>query len=123
MTKYCRTINNNELMTRPACKLVSAVCSIFSGNKKTLLALVAAFAVSSMVFYIIQVNNLATSGFEVRKLEDQITQLKEENKKLELTAIELQSIANVRPKIEKLNFVEVANIKYIDNTGATFAQR
>lgn len=123
MIKYCFTIRHNEIITRPSCKLASLVVSFLRENNKTILALIAAFAVSMMIFYVIQVNNLATSGFEVRKLENQITQLKEENKKLELTVIELQSISNVRTKIEKLNFVEVDNMKYIDNSRAAFAQK
>ena len=97
--------------------------NLLLNHKKTFLALFAAFVVSFIIFYIIQVNNMATQGFEVRKLEDEITQLKNENKQFQLQVVQLQSMANLKQRAEKLNLVEATDIRYLDITGAAFAQK
>lgn len=81
------------------------------------------FAVSFLMIYLIQVNKVATTGFEIRALEDQITELNDENRELELQLVELRSMKNLSKKITDLNLVDANDISYINISGPTVAQR
>lgn len=83
-----------------------------------------AIAVVCFIFsYLIQINNLATTGFEMREVEDQIAQIKEENKKLELELVKYQSMGYLNSRAKELGMVEVSEIKYLDTIGTSFAFR
>ncbi len=73
------------------------------------------------LFYLAQANQTATKGYEIRALEDQLETLREEQKKLELKAAELQSVRNVEEGSRQLNMVPVEKVVYLTPGGSAVA--
>ena len=67
------------------------------------------------VAYLGIINTTAVKGYEVRKVEQQIEELRKENKQLEIQEAELNSFYNIKDNIENLNMVESEDVVYIDN--------
>jgi len=79
--------------------------------------------VFSVVTYLIQVNKIAAYGFEIKDLEKQINVVKEENEKLAVKVVELQSMPVVQTKIADLGMTPVGEIVFLDSTGQIVARR
>ena len=76
----------------------------------------------SVVFaYLLQINHIAAKGFEIKKLEQKIDIVKEENERLALRMVDLKSAGNIQEKINKLNMVRIDKISYLNTTGAVVA--
>lgn len=71
----------------------------------------------SGVFYLYQVNSLATQGFEIKKIEKEIQTVEKENKQLQIREIELRSMNNIEKATEGLNLVNSSNVTYIEVAG------
>lgn len=71
--------------------------------------------------YLIQVNRTATSGFAVKDLNQQITELKENHQKLELRVADLQSLQQIQSATERLELVARTKLEYVQPTGGTVA--
>lgn len=65
-------------------------------------------------FYLTQTNLTATSGYEIKKLEQEIAQLQESNKNLNLAFIKLQSMDRIVSGAESLNLVPVDKVETIN---------
>ena len=90
-------------------------------TRKKNIAIVTLFGIviaSLAVVYLVQMNQIATIGYSIKKLDAKSVVLAEENKKVELEIIKAQSIANLDEKAAMLNMVPVGQIKYLD--GSTF---
>ena len=61
----------------------------------------------------------STKGYEISALRDQVGDLKEENKKLEIKAAELRSFENVNQSVEKFNMVKSNNVVYLKKVGGS----
>lgn len=68
------------------------------------------------LFYLIQSNQAATKGYEIRKLEEQQTQLLEETEKLKLQSAQLQSLKAIEGGTEELRMVPTKKVNYWSNT-------
>lgn len=68
-------------------------------------------------FYLYQVNDLATKGFEVRDLEKRIQSLEKEEKQMQIREVELRSMYNIEKSTEDLNLVNPSNITYLEING------
>lgn len=64
------------------------------------------------VAYLVQVNGLATKGYEIKKLEQKLTELKEIDKRLELEMTSLQSIQSIESEVKVLNLVPSSGVNY-----------
>lgn len=73
--------------------------------------------------YLMQINLTATKGYEIKDLESRLNQLQEENKKLNLSYVELQSMANILEQVPKLNLVATENIEILTPAGSVVALR
>jgi len=80
------------------------------------------FVASTTAFYLFQVNDLATKGFEVRDLENKIQELQKENKKLEIREVELTSMYSIEKSTESLGLVNSGNASYVE-MGGTVAMK
>lgn len=69
------------------------------------------------IFYLYQVNDLATKGYEVKEVENRIKELEEEGKKLRIRETELRSMYTIEKDTEDLNLVNSENISYIEVNG------
>ncbi len=69
-----------------------------------------------LLVYLVQVNSYSTKGFEIKSLERQISQLKEEQKQLQIQSAELQSFQRIQGDNAVVNMVPVSTISYIQTT-------
>ena len=76
------------------------------------------------LFFLVQVFQSSTTGYEVSDLQTQVEDLKEENKKLELQAAELKSLQGVEESVVEMNMVDVDRIVYVEQVDySTFAAK
>jgi hypothetical protein len=68
-------------------------------------------------FYLYQVNDLATKGFEIKKVENKIENLREKRKKLKIQETELKSMYNLEKEVKDMNLVNCSSISYIEHEG------
>lgn len=83
----------------------------------TLNFLVAALVCVLGVFYIFEINNMATKGYEIKALENQMGVLKKENEKLKIQEAELKSMYNIEEKTKDLNMVVPKDVSYLNLPG------
>ena len=75
------------------------------------------FAVLVGIFYIYSINNSATKGSNVLKMEKEIAQLKKQSEQLRIKEAELKSLYHIEEESKKLNMAEVSSISYIEKAG------
>lgn len=63
--------------------------------------------------YLFEVNALGTKGYQIRSMEQQIRQVQEDQKNLQLKVSDLQSITRIQQQAQSLNFVPTSNITYL----------
>lgn len=73
------------------------------------------------LFYLAQIFKSSTKGYDVSELEKKVTELKEQNTKLEIEAAELKSFKNIEESANQLNMVSISNIIYLTSSGSTVA--
>jgi len=69
------------------------------------------------VFYIFEVNNMATKGYEIDKLEKQLNELKKGNERLQIQAAELKSMYKIEEKTKELNMIAPKDVSYMNLPG------
>lgn len=84
--------------------------------------LATAFIASTTAFYLFQVNDLATKGYEIRDLENRIQDLEKENKRLEIREVELTSMYSIEKSTESLGLVSSGEASYVE-MGGTVAMK
>ena len=75
----------------------------------------------SGLLYLVQINSLATKGYEMKNLDEQISELKSKNKRLEIQIAELSSTERILAQLDKLEMVEVARVEYLKANGTSVA--
>ncbi len=95
--------------------------SLFNPNKMAMVMV----AVTCFVgfIYLTQTNQVATQGYAIKTLDEQLAVLKEQNRHLQLDYIELQSMAKVIEEAENLNLVASNDVSVITPLGSSVALR
>jgi hypothetical protein len=75
------------------------------------------FLVLAGGFYLYQVNDLATKGYDIRKLETEIQDLKKQSQQFKIKEVELQSMENIERSRESLNLVSSSEFSYAQIEG------
>lgn len=114
MTKYSFTKNN--LCSAPAGRLSKA-------RKPILGVFLMVMLVSALSIYLLEVNNIAAKGYEIRELEKQVNEIQEGNEKLAVRVIELKSMNELDEKVAALDMVPVDSMTYYDTIGQVVARR
>lgn len=70
------------------------------------------------LLYVYSINQSAVKGFQIRKIEKEIVQLRNENELLKIKEAELKSLYKIEQSSKDLNMLEVAEIKYLDETNS-----
>ena len=70
--------------------------------------------------YLIQTNNLSTKGYEIKKIEQRLLELKETNKRLELEVASLKSAQNLETDTRTLNLVPVLQLSHEAENGYAY---
>lgn len=122
MTKYKKRVITRRKKRSNSFNMKASFVS-FSGNKKVVSIGVGCLVVVSFITYLVQINAMATKGFEIRKLEDNIVALQKKNKSLQLDMIELQSMTTLKNKVRSMNLVEADEVAYYNSVGTRFAQK
>ncbi len=94
-------------------------CLFRSRSAVNLLFLVIAIVLGSL--YLFQVNRTATSGFAVKDLNTQITELKESHQKLELQVADLQSLQQIQSATKRLELIARTKLEYVQTTTGAVA--
>lgn len=100
----------------------SKIFPVMKTNTRTLniilVVVVAIFGIS----YLVQINSVATKGYQIEELENKITELKEEQADLELEALSLQSMGTVKEKVDELGLVAIGEADYLQPTPVALAR-
>jgi hypothetical protein len=75
------------------------------------------------VGYVTVVNDLTIKGFKLQELKNKKKDIVEENKKINLQAMNLQSYNHLAQKTKDLNMVAADNIDYITPTDNVMAKK
>ncbi len=75
------------------------------------------------IVYLIQTNFIATEGYKIDDLKNQISAIEEKNRQLEVNALEFQSMSNIDDKIAELHMVDGSQVAHIDHVSSTVAVR
>lgn len=87
----------------------------FSPKSVTVVLIFLAFIFGS--FYLYQVNDLATKGYEIRDIENEIKKLKADNEKNKIQEVELKSMHNIEKAAEDLNLVSSKGSTFVSLKG------
>jgi hypothetical protein len=88
------------------------------GNAKIIFLSLSSVLVSVVfvfgAFYLYQVNDLATKGYEIKDIENRIQSLEKESKKMQIREVELRSMYNIEKSTQDLNLVSPQSITYLE---------
>ncbi len=73
--------------------------------------------------YLVEINVASSKGYQIRTLENQISDLKEQGEKLELKVAQEQSVQAVESKVQGMGMVPTPSVEYMAVTAPTVAQR
>ena len=76
------------------------------------LAILASITILSLL-YLFVVNSLGTRGYEIKKLDEKVRILEDEQKNLQMQVSDLQSITRIQSLAAQQNFVPSANAVYL----------
>lgn len=65
-------------------------------------------------FYLYQVNDLATKGYEIKEIEKQIKELKKTNEENKIKEVEFKSMYNIEKATQDLNLVSSDKVSYLE---------
>ncbi|MCX6763839.1 MAG: hypothetical protein NTZ97_03875 [Candidatus Moranbacteria bacterium] len=69
------------------------------------------------IFYLYEVNSIATQGFEVKDIEGKIQELDKESQKLKIREVELKSMNSIERALEEFNLVSSQEVSYVEVPG------
>ncbi|USN53104.1 MAG: hypothetical protein H6760_02905 [Candidatus Nomurabacteria bacterium] len=119
MTYYDRTTQQSTISQR----LAGTLLRTLKLRLTAITVLTVTLAVIGGGAYLALINNVATTGFEIKTLENRVDELRKENRRLEVEATELQSLSAVQEASGQLGLTEVAHIEYLSPTDSAFARR
>ena len=72
------------------------------------------------IIYLMQVNSLSTKGYEIKKLEQRLVELKEANGRLELESRSLKAVETIQSEAKLLNLVPSGGVNYVPGNDYAF---
>ena len=76
-----------------------------------------ALMIAGGAFYLYQVNDIATKGYEIKNWENKIQDLNKAGKKMEIHEVELKSMQNIEKATQDLNLVNSSSVSYVELNG------
>jgi len=111
------TITNSNSLAFGKRKKFSAERQPIRVGPLTLNFLLVVLICAAGVFYIFEVNDVATRGYKIKELEKRAQDLESNNEKLKIREAELRSMYNIEERTKNLNMVAPGNISYITLPG------
>jgi len=112
---YQRYQQIKERLSRQGIKARSKI-----NSRKYLLSLLCIISLTGF-FHLVQINNLATKGYNIKDLEEKVATLKEKNKDLEIMVTDLRSSERINKEVENLDMEQVVRVEYLKANGASVA--
>ncbi len=109
MSKFFHLSKRIHQSVKPRRKFFSAMTIDIQKINICLAVLIAVCGVS----YLVQINSLATRGYQIKELENKIADLSQEKGDLELQALSLQSMGTVQEKVNQLGLVAAGEPAYL----------
>ena len=75
------------------------------------------------VAYLLQTNSFSTRGYEIKDLQGQLTELKDQNEKLEMEARTLKAIETIEAETRTMNLVPAGNSQHLGPQDSVSYQR
>jgi len=116
MTKS-RKFNKKQNLINP---IKQRKIDLSQNGLKILLLVLIVFVGLSYLYYI---NQTATGGFDIKGMENQIDEMKKDNKQLQVHTAEMQSLSNIEKASEEMQMVATTSIKYLPAVGSVVAVR
>lgn len=114
MSRYLTITNSNSVHFGERKKSIQTGPQM---GRVTLNFILVALVCAAGVFYIFEVNNLATKGYEIRKMENQLNELKKENENLRIQEAGYKSMYNIEERTRDLNMVAPKDVSYLNLPG------
>jgi len=112
-----------QLSKKPSAKIGRQLRSMsVKLNYRALQIILAVLVVFFGLGYLIQVNSLATKGYQIKELENKIAELKQEKSDLELEALSLQSMGSVKERLAQSGMVAAGGSDYLAPTPVALAR-
>jgi len=73
--------------------------------------------------YLALINSVSTRGFEIKSLEKKVESLRKENERLQMEAVELQSMNTIAAASKKLSLEPVEKVEYVSTGYSSVAWR
>ncbi|MFA6254691.1 MAG: hypothetical protein WC675_01505 [Patescibacteria group bacterium] len=118
MSKFFHLSKKTNQRIRPSRKFFPAMKIDVQKINICLAVLIAVCGVS----YLVQINSLATRGYQIKELENKITDLNQEKADLELQTLSLQSMGTVQEKVSQLGLVAAGEPAYLMPTPVALAR-
>jgi hypothetical protein len=111
-------LNCSKVLSMKDKKAPKKTEAVSKGNTKivflSLVSVLVLMVFVSGAFYLYQVNDLATKGYEIRDMENRIQTLEKESKKMQIKEVELRSMYNIEKSTQELNLVSPQSITYVE---------
>lgn len=114
MSRYLTITNSSSVRFGERKKSLNARPKM---GRVTLSFILVTLVCAAGVFYIFEVNNLATKGYEIRNLENQLNKSQKENETLRIQEAELKSMYKIEEKTKDLNMVVPKDVSYLNLPG------
>lgn len=69
------------------------------------------------VFYLYEINSLATKGYEIKEAENKIRELARDSRQLKIREVELRSMYTIEKSMKDFNLVSSSNVAYVEIDG------
>ena len=93
-----------------------------SKAKKALVIFLAGLCATLLFSYVLGVNNYASTGYEIKSMQNKISALNQENKKLNLSFSEKASVSNYAAELARSGFTQVKGTTFLQGT-SQYSQR
>ncbi len=105
--------NTNVLILNPAFVLKNPLFVFFQNIFRIFLILAPLLAIAFLAFYIFQINAEISESYSILQYQEKIDQISEENKNLQITSLQANSLERIKPLISTLNFEKAGKVNYI----------
>lgn len=94
-----------------------------SGKRKALVFGLVILNLALLFAYILGVNNYASTGYEIKALQNEINRINQENKKLNLQVSERTSVSNLQEELSQSGFILVKSAKFVKQDQNQYSQK
>lgn len=113
-----------QIFSAPRTKIIRTLgVKQASLKRKALVLGLAALNVILLFTYILGVNNYASTGYEIKALQDRISAISQENKKLTLEMAERTAVDSFESELTQSGFTVVKAVKFLNIETDQFSQK